>query len=242
MITGAEIAGIKMHAAIDTIIRKNHIHNCMRGLWLDWQAQGTWVTKNLFHDNTLPLLEQMEGEVSEEMMQGLGEDLFIEVTHGPTLIDHNLFLSARAMKLACQGFAAVHNLIAGGLVDIGIGTENGAKTKPSSRYTPYHMPHRTEVAGFMTFLHGDARFYNNIFVQQKIHPAMQKKTVKLVKTDTLGRAFEPEQAFETPDGEAIVFDTDYFGKKICMEDLIAGPFADGKEKKLLLFPAKRDKI
>ena len=35
-----------------------------------------------------------------------------------------------------------------------------------TRYTPYHMPHNTEVMGFMTFLHGDDRFYNNIFVQK----------------------------------------------------------------------------
>jgi len=34
-----------------------------------------------------------------------------------------------------------------------------------TRYTPYHIRHRTEVAGFMHFLHGDDRFYNNIFVQ-----------------------------------------------------------------------------
>ena len=40
----------------------------------------------------------------------------------------------------------------------------GGGTYP--RYTPYHIPHRTEVMGFMTFLHGDDRFYNNIFVQK----------------------------------------------------------------------------
>ncbi|MCQ2423946.1 MAG: hypothetical protein MJ088_03500, partial [Clostridia bacterium] len=33
------------------------------------------------------------------------------------------------------------------------------------RYTPYHLPHRTEVAGFMSILHGDDRIYNNLFVQ-----------------------------------------------------------------------------
>lgn len=38
-LAGAEIGGIKMHAAIDVIFRRNHIHNCTRGLWLDWQAQ-----------------------------------------------------------------------------------------------------------------------------------------------------------------------------------------------------------
>ncbi len=172
-LAGAEIGGIKMHAAIDVIIRRNHFHHCTRGLWLDWQAQGTRVTQNLFHDNTLPNLENCKPEDYPEAMQGVGEDIFVEVSHGPTLIDNNLLLSARALKLACQGVAVVHNLIAGGLVSVGIGTDNGAKTLASPRYTPYHMPHRTEVAGFMTFLHGDMRFYNNIFVQQSMHPALK---------------------------------------------------------------------
>ncbi len=42
-LAGAEIGGIKMHAAIDVTIRRNHIHHCTRGLCLDWQAQGTRV-------------------------------------------------------------------------------------------------------------------------------------------------------------------------------------------------------
>lgn len=41
--------------------------------------------------------------------------------------------------------------------------------KLRQRFTPYHIPHRTEVMGFMTILHGDDRFYNNIFVQK--HPS-----------------------------------------------------------------------
>lgn len=173
-LSGAEIGGIKMHAAIDVIFRRNHIHHCTRGLWLDWQAQGTRVTQNLFHHNTLPNLpETAEPEKVREMMQGVGEDIFIEVSHGPTLIDNNLLLSARSLKLATQGVAVVHNLIAGSLAAVGIGTDNGAKTLSSPRYTPYHVPHRTEIAGFMTFLHGDMRFYNNIFVQQPMHPILQ---------------------------------------------------------------------
>ena len=35
---GAETAGIKLHAAIDVIIRRNHIHHCIMGIWLDWEA------------------------------------------------------------------------------------------------------------------------------------------------------------------------------------------------------------
>lgn len=162
-LAGAEIGGIKMHAAIDVIFRRNHIHHCTRGLWLDWQAQGTRVTRNFFHDNTLPF----DFLMNEEALVGLGEDIFIEVSHGPTLVDHNVLLSTRSMRLATQGVAVVHNLIGGAFASVGSGVNNGGRTLPTPRYTPYHMPHRTEVAGFMTILHGDMRFYNNVFVQQK---------------------------------------------------------------------------
>lgn len=161
-LAGAEIGGIKMHAAIDVIYRRNHIHHCTRGLWLDWQAQGTRVTQNLFHDNTPPEWCDITP------MLGLGEDIFIEVSHGPTLIDNNLLLSPCSCRISTQGMAFVHNLIAGSFTWVGAGVDNGGKTLPTPRYTPYHMPHRTEVAGFMTILHGDMRFYNNIFVQQEI--------------------------------------------------------------------------
>ena len=169
-LAGAEIGGIKMHAAIDVIYRRNHIHHCTRGLWLDWQAQGTRVTQNLFHDNAFPYAP----DDIDVNAPGLGEDIFVEVSHGPTLIDNNLLLSDRSAKLATQGVAFVHNLIAGSFTCVGIGTDNGSKTKKSPRYTPYHVPHRTEVAGFMSFLHGDMRFYNNIFIQQPMRTGMKR--------------------------------------------------------------------
>lgn len=161
-LAGAEIGGIKMHAAIDVIIRRNHIHHCTRGLWLDWQVQGTRVSQNLFHDNVPPKGTKIADGLA------LAEDIFVEVSHGPTLIDNNLLLSDCACRLSAQGLALVHNLIAGSFSYVGEGTDNGGHFLPTPRYTPYHMPHRTEVAGFMTILHGDARFYNNIFVQKEI--------------------------------------------------------------------------
>ncbi len=169
-LAGAEIGGIKMHAAIDVVFRRNHIHHCTRGLWLDWQAQGSRVTDNLFHDNALPFAHLM----NEEAMVGIGEDIFVEVSHGPTLIDHNVLLSTRALRLPTQGVAVIHNLICGSLSAVGTGVDNGAKSLSSPRYTPYHVPHRTEIAGFMSILHGDMRFYNNIFVQQPIHPFLKR--------------------------------------------------------------------
>ena len=149
---GAEIAGIKMHAAIDVIYRRNHIHHCTMGIWCDWEAQGTRITQNLFHDNQKP-------EFAKQLKGGMmSQDIFVEVGHGPTLIDNNILLSDACLRMATEGVAMVHNLICGALTCVGEGT--------GPRYTPYHIPHRTEVMGFMTILHGDDRFYNNIFVQK----------------------------------------------------------------------------
>ncbi len=149
---GAEIAGIKMHAAIDVLYQRNHIHHCTMGIWCDWEAQGTRITQNLLHDNQRPsFAKNLKGGM-------MSQDLFVEVGHGPTLIDNNILLSDAALRFATQGVAMVHNLICGSLTCVGEGT--------GWRYTPYHIPHRTEVMGFMTILHGDDRFYNNIFVQK----------------------------------------------------------------------------
>lgn len=148
---GAEIAGIKFHAAIDVTFRRNHIHHCTMGIWCDWQAQGTRITQNLLHDNQRPACCAWSDGGMES------QDIFVEVSHGPTLIDNNIMLSQISLRFATQGVALVHNLMCGTFTLVGGGTGN--------RYTPYHIRHRTEVAGFMHFLHGDDRFYNNIFVQ-----------------------------------------------------------------------------
>ncbi len=131
---GAELGGIKLHAAIDVLLERNHIHNAGRGLWMDWMAQGTHITRNLCYDNTI-------------------EDLFFEVDHGPFMADNNIFLSEFALKDLSEGGAYVHNLFAGKI-----------KTQPSVRYTPYHFAHSTEVAGLINIIGGDDRFYNNVFV------------------------------------------------------------------------------
>lgn len=52
---GHEIAGIKLHAAIDVQIHHNYIHDCSLGTWLDWQAQGTRVSSNVYDRNNRDL-------------------------------------------------------------------------------------------------------------------------------------------------------------------------------------------
>lgn len=136
LFAGAEQAGIKIHAALDTLIAGNHVHHCNRGLWLDWMAQGTHVTRNLFHDNVS------------------SEDLFVEVNHGPFLVDHNFFLSPRSIADWSQGGAYAHNLFAGKLVP-----------RPElSRETPWLEEHGTKMTGLKNIQGGDSRFYNNVFL------------------------------------------------------------------------------
>lgn len=131
---GHEIGGIKFHAAIDVQIHHNRIHDCSLGLWLDWETQGTRITKNVFYKNN--------------------RDLFVEVSHGPYLVDHNILASKYAIDNMSQGGAYVNNLICGKMVS----------RKVLNRSTQYHLPHSTEVAGFAFVYGGDDRFYNNIFV------------------------------------------------------------------------------
>ncbi|HWQ90306.1 MAG TPA: carbohydrate-binding protein, partial [Clostridia bacterium] len=133
LFTGAEMAGIKFHAAIDSVLANNHIYRTCLGLWLDWMAQGTRVSANLFHDN--------------------GRDLFLEVNHGPFMVDNNLFLSPANLLDMSEGGAYAHNLFAGTLVS----------APEPNRETPYHPAHTTALAGLKTIKGGDNRFYNNVF-------------------------------------------------------------------------------
>ena len=112
---GAEISGIKLHAAIDVTMRRNHIHHCTMGIWTDWEAQGTRITQNLLHDNQKP-------DFAKPLKGGMmSQDIFVEVGHGPTLIDNNLLLSDVSLRMATEGVAMVHNLICGSFTSVGGG-------------------------------------------------------------------------------------------------------------------------
>ena len=261
LFTGAEMAGIKIHAAIDTEISRNHIYRTCRGIWLDWMAQGARVTRNLLHDNNTR------------------EDLFMEVNHGPYLIDNNIFLSGRSLFDMSQGGAYAHNLFAGQVV-----------LRPElRRETPYHPPHSTKVAGLLNISGGDDRFYNNVFVTggldayntatrpmqiegniyyhgakpfaketnriekpefdpelkivedgdsvfllMTLEDSYRSLNTPLVTTSLLGRAEVPKAAFENPDGMSLKVDTDYFGKKRIGLNPTPGPFEKPGKGKLKL--------
>ncbi len=131
---GHEIAGIKLHAPLDVQLHHNRIHDCTLGLWLDWQTQGTRISKNLFYQNH--------------------RDFFVEVSHGPYIVDHNIFTSEHALDNAALGGAYINNLIGGKM----------NQWRVSNRSTQYHLPHSTKVAGFSLIYGGDDRFYNNLYI------------------------------------------------------------------------------
>ena len=131
---GWEIGGIKLHAPIDVRIIGNYIHDCTLGTWLDWQTQGTRISGNLYRENV--------------------RDLMIEVSHGPYLVDNNIFASAYSFENMSQGGAYVNNLVLG----------NTLHRNVLNRSTPYHFPHSTALMGTSFIYGGDDRFYQNIFV------------------------------------------------------------------------------
>lgn len=133
---GAEKAGIKLHMAVDAVISYNHIYRCAGsgGMWLDWLQQGTIVKGNLMHDN--------------------GSDLNLEVSHGPTAIFNNFFISgSRAIKDWSDGAAYCHNLIVGEF-----------PTNTQGRSTPFLAPHSLSGHTLAKIPDGDDRMYNNLFV------------------------------------------------------------------------------
>jgi alpha-N-arabinofuranosidase len=249
--TGAEMAGIKFHGAIDIQITGNHIYQTCLGLWLDWLAQGSRISGNLFHDND--------------------EDVFVEVDHGPFIFDNNIFLSSLSLRDRSQGGAYVHNLFGGAL----------ALLPYDSRLTPFLKAHSAAIAGFHDNPPGDSRFYNNVFVRRadlsvydKVPlPMMMEGNVFLdgakpsrfeqhpvVKTDIdpglrlipkkdglylaiklkkawidaeprrlvtsalLGRASIPDLPYEEADGSSVSVDLDYFGKARNKSNPAPGPF------------------
>lgn len=137
---GDEMAGIKLHFAVDAVIKNNHIYNTIRGLWLDWGSQGMQVTGNLFHDNNVQ------------------EDVFIEVCHGPILLANNILLSDYSLNLS-QGIAGVHNLVMGKVFA-------GLDRCAGGRYSFFYEPHGTVSVGNVRNMGGDLQWVNNHFAKK----------------------------------------------------------------------------
>ena len=266
LFSGAEMAGIKFHGAIDVEISRNHIYRTIRGIWLDWMAQGAHITGNLLHDN-------------------LDQDLFMEVDHGPFLVDNNIFLSPQMLLIVSQGGTIAHNLVTGNMHVVPF----------DGRLTPFHKAHSTELAGLHNNPSGDVRFYNNLFlghadlssydeaklpvwmagnlflkgakpskheeapgVKPDFDPEIKlveeadgyylelkldkiwatEQTRQLVSTGLLGKAAIPDLPFENADGSPILINIDYFGNKRNEANPFPGPFelSSGGKQRIKAWP------
>jgi hypothetical protein len=112
-------------------------------------TQGTRVTRNLLYDNTT-------------------DDIFVEVNHGPFLIDNNVLLSPVSLRDWSQGGAYAHNLMAGLVI---------SRPEPN-RWTPYHRAHSTALAGVTFTRGGDNRFFHNIFIGGGVEPGAKGNSME----------------------------------------------------------------
>jgi len=96
-------------------------------------TQGTRATGNLLYRNDC-------------------HDIYVEVNHGPYLIDNNICLSNNSRHLS-QGGAYVHNLF-----------DSKFGNWYDGRHTPYFKPHTTIKVDDHKINVGDDRFYNNMWV------------------------------------------------------------------------------
>ena len=254
LFSGAEMAGIKFHGAIDVTISRNHVYRNCRGIWLDWMTQGARISGNLCHDNDI-------------------HDLAVEANHGPFVVDNNIFLSPKAIEDDSQGGAYAHNLIAGG-INLAPGFFDGRKT-------PFHKAHSTEIVALHDNPSGDSHFDNNLFMrsgslaiydearlpmwmegnvffkgsQSSRHESApilrsasdpvltlveksdgfylkmtlttalgSERSSRLVTSEGLGKASISGCAFENPDGTPFTIGADYFGKPRNTANPTPGPF------------------
>lgn len=247
LFSGHEQAGIKFHAPIDSLIRNNRIYNCPKGFWMDWMSQGTRITRNLCHDI------------------GPDADLYLEVNHGPCVVDNNLFLSAWSVDNASESTLFAHNLFAGRF----------SRRPVLNRTTPFHKPHSTAIAEFREIRGGDDRLYNNLFCGMSnldgyddnaghpstlkgnrfkafgctVHTAANGIEIRLpappfqplepVPVASLEPAAVCKLPFTHPDGSPLSLEAGYWNRKPDGSRPAAGPFS-ADERALIQIPPDRE--
>ena len=140
---GWETAAIKFHNSVDTIIEGNLIRGVYRerqgafGIWIDYGNQGVRISRNIIYD-------------TDEAT------LFLEMNHGPTLVDNNVLIGP-SVRSNSEATVFAHNLF----VDCGYDYAPDIK-----RRSQYYEPHTSKVVGTKTGTAQDSKWFNNIFVRR----------------------------------------------------------------------------
>jgi alpha-N-arabinofuranosidase len=140
---GWETAAIKFHNSVDTVVSGNLIRGVYYqkegafGIWMDYGNQGTRITRNIIYKTD-------------------AATLFLEMNHGPTLVDNNI-LVGQPVRSNSEGTVFAHNLF----VDCGYDY-----SPDTERRSEYYTPHTTKIVGRKTGTAQDDKWFNNIFVRQ----------------------------------------------------------------------------
>jgi alpha-N-arabinofuranosidase len=251
---GQEQGGIKLHGAVDTVVRNNLVHDTPRALWLDWMGQGAEVSGNVAFNNE--------------------QDLYLEVNQGPALVANNIFLSRLAVSNKSRGTAFVHNLFAG-RVAAGTTTRTTPYLEPHSTivagyhanlpgddrfYNNIYVGHSKSYASFAgeykdpelpvtmqgnLFIRGsqpyaaevDPMVFSNvspdlkpvckpdgIYIEWINQAEWVNASRQSVTTELLGHSCVSGARFEQADGAPIRVNRDYFGNLRNEQNPAPGPF------------------
>ncbi|MBN1509209.1 MAG: right-handed parallel beta-helix repeat-containing protein [Sedimentisphaerales bacterium] len=143
---GWETAAIKFHNSVDTVIRDNLIRGVYHqkegafGIWMDFGNQGTRITRNIIYNTQ-------------------AATLFLEMDHGPTLVDNNVLIG-QPVRSNSEATVFAHNLF----VDCGYDY-----SPDTGRRSEYYTPHTTKIVGRKTGTAQDDKWFNNIFIRHGLH-------------------------------------------------------------------------
>lgn len=107
------------------------------GIWIDFGNQGVRITRNVIYDTE-------------------AATVFLEMDHGPTLVDNNILVGA-SVRSNSEATVFAHNLF----VDCPYQYHADV-----NRRSQYYEPHTTRPAGRKTGTARDDKWYNNIFIRR----------------------------------------------------------------------------
>jgi alpha-N-arabinofuranosidase len=140
---GWETAAIKFHNSVDTVISDNLIRGVYRqqqgafGIWIDFGNQGLRITRNIIYNTE-------------------AATLFLEMNHGPTLVDNNVLIGEE-VRSNSEATVFAHNLF----------VDCAYEYSPDvNRHSQYFEPHTAKTAGRKTGTAQDSKWFNNVFVRK----------------------------------------------------------------------------
>ena len=140
---GWETASIKFHHSVDVVIRNNLIRHTYHqkqgafGIWLDYSNQGARVSGNIIYDTD-------------------AAPLFLEMNHGPTLVDNNIFVG-KIIRTNSEATVFGNNIF----VDAPYVYHQDMR-RASSWYIPHTKIPSKEGRKCVP---RDERWYNNLFIR-----------------------------------------------------------------------------